>query len=59
MRNNNAESPNNINTPPSAAPEIDYSPKTHTLREQIVFGIKTAAFFGILFLLFWLMHFKK
>jgi len=40
----------------SADPGIDYSPKTYTLREQIVFGAKLLVIGGILLLMFWLFE---
>ena len=37
----------------SVKPEIDSSPKTYTLREQIVSGLKLAVVAGIVFMALW------
>lgn len=34
--------------------EIDYSPKTYSPRQQVIFGLKLFSIGGILLLLFWL-----
>jgi len=39
---------------PVVQPEIDYTPKTHSLKDQLLFGLKLAVAAGVLFLLFWL-----
>jgi hypothetical protein len=59
MQNIHVESPNNSKIKPSSGTEIDYSPKTYTLRDQIVIGVKIVAVIGIIFLLFWLFDVKK
>jgi len=56
MRNNRDKSPNTTEKTPSIQPEIDYSSKSLTLREQIVFGIKLIAVVGIIFLMLWLFE---
>ncbi|AOY57475.1 conserved uncharacterized protein [Desulfococcus multivorans] len=56
MRNNRDKSPDTAEKTPSMRPEIDYSPKTLTLREQIVFGIKLFAVVGGIFLVLWLFE---
>jgi len=56
MRNNRDKTPDTTEKTPSMRPEIDYSPKTFTLREQIVFGIKLFAVVGGIFLMFWLFE---
>jgi hypothetical protein len=59
MVTNRVESANDIESTPPMAPDFDFSQKTYTLGEQIVFGVKTVAFFGGMILLFWLLHWKK
>lgn len=59
MRNNRVEVPNDIKSMPAARPEIDYSPKTYTLRGQIASGVKLLAAIGIIFLLLWLFDAKS
>ncbi len=41
---------------PSAEREIDYAPKQHSLREQIIFCLKLIAIGGGIFLLIWLIE---
>jgi hypothetical protein len=43
-----------IESKPSERPEIDYSPRSYTLREQITIGVKIAGVGVIIFLLLWL-----
>lgn len=43
-----------IGKPPSPPSEIDSSPKTYGLREQIFSGLKMATIIGFIFLLLWL-----
>jgi hypothetical protein len=45
----------NIQYKPTLEPEIDYSPKTYTIQEQIVFGVKLILAAGIIMFLFWLV----
>ena len=40
----------------AAAPEIDYSPKRYTWRQQMTSGAKIFTIFGILLLLFWILE---
>jgi hypothetical protein len=56
MRNNRVNSPDPTEVRPSTGPEIDYSPKTFTLRDQIVFGVKLFVVAGILLLMLWLVE---
>ena len=56
MRHNLVESPDTIKSRPSAGSEIDYSPRTYTVSEQIVFGAKLTAVVGIFFLILWLVE---
>jgi hypothetical protein len=58
MRNTCAESPNDIKSKPSSGPEIDYSPKTYSVRDQIMIGVKLFAVIGIILALFWLFDAK-
>ena len=45
---------------PLLKPEIDYSPKTYTLSEQILYGLKMAAIMAlVLVLLCWKDFFSK
>ena len=39
-----------------SGPEVDYSPKKHSLRDQIIFCIKLIGIAAIVFLVFWLME---
>lgn len=39
-----------------AAEEIDYSPKTYSLREKLIFGLKLLLITGICCVLIWLIH---
>lgn len=41
-----------IQSSPMSRQEIDYSPKTYTLRAQLVFGVKFLLIAGIIMLLF-------
>lgn len=41
---------------PSAEQDIDYAPKQHSLREQIVFCMKLIAIGGGVLLLLWLIE---
>lgn len=43
------------NSTPSGQ-EIDYSPRTYTLREKLIYGMKLFIFFGIGMLLLWLVN---
>lgn len=58
MRNNHDKSPITITTDktPTMRPEIDYSPKVLTLREQIIFAIKLIGVVGVIFLMLWLFE---
>lgn len=38
---------------PVSKPEIDHSPKALTLKAQLLFGLKLAAFAAIFFFLIW------
>jgi hypothetical protein len=53
VRNNNYKA-KDIERKGAAEPEIDYSPKASTLRDQFVFGAKLFTVIGIVFLLLWL-----
>ncbi|MBU2621066.1 MAG: hypothetical protein KKD92_01945 [Proteobacteria bacterium] len=44
-----------IQSSPPSEQEIDYSPRTYTLREKLIFGMKLSVIFGIVMLLLWLM----
>ncbi|MBU0992651.1 MAG: hypothetical protein KJ737_09175 [Proteobacteria bacterium] len=55
MQNNRLKSSDVIQTKPSGGSEIDYSPKTYTLREQVVFLVKLLGIFGIIFSLLWVI----
>jgi len=44
-----------LSSPPSGQ-EVDYSPRTYTLREKLIFGMKLSAISGIVILLLWLMN---
>jgi hypothetical protein len=54
MGNKGIKSPGKIERKPSERPEIDYSPRSYTLREQITIGVKIAVVGAIIFLLLWL-----
>ncbi|RJQ71949.1 MAG: hypothetical protein C4519_19175 [Desulfobacteraceae bacterium] len=54
MRKKRVEAPDVDDSRPPKEPEIDHSPKAITLRDQIIFGVKLFAVFGIIFLMFWL-----
>lgn len=54
MQNNRFESPDDIKSRTSTETKIDFSPKTYTLRDQIVFGVKLLAVVGIILLMLWL-----
>ena len=41
---------------PAAEPEIDYTPKKRTLREQIVLGLKFGIGAGLFLLAIWLVE---
>lgn len=56
MRNKHVTAPNHNESRPSSGPEIDYSPKVYTLRQQLVFGGKLFLIAGIILLLFWLLE---
>ena len=56
MRKPRVKLPEPVEDRPIKNPEFDYSAKTPTLGEQIVFGIKLFAAGGIIFLLLWLME---
>jgi len=44
-----------IQNSPSAGQGVDYSPRTYTSREKLIFGIKLFIISGIVVFLFWLM----
>lgn len=56
MRNTRIDSPDNGESKPfkTSEPEVDYSAKITPMRDQIIFGIKMFAVFGIIFLMLWL-----
>lgn len=56
MRNKHSSASNHIESRPSSEPEVDYSPKAYTLRQQLVFGGKVFLIAGIILLLFWLFE---
>ncbi|WP_373499948.1 hypothetical protein [Desulfococcus sp.] len=56
MRNNRFKASNDIETRPVSGQEIDYSPKTYTLRDHIILGLKLFAVVGIIFMLFWMVE---
>jgi len=57
MRNKrDVESPGTNKSNPAPGPETDYSPKTYTLRNQIIFFVKLLVIFGIIFFLLWLIE---
>lgn len=56
MRKKSVNQANAIKNKPSTAPEIDYSPKKYTLREQILFGVKMFVVMGIFWLIIWLIE---
>jgi len=56
MRNDSVKSPDGEKTH-SIQPEIDYTPKTYTLSEKIVLGVKSVLAAGIIFLMFWLSQY--
>jgi|GEM_PF-1294625 len=56
MRKPRLKLPEPVEDRPTKDPEIDYSAKTPTMGEQIIFGIKLFAAVGIIFLLLWLME---
>jgi hypothetical protein len=39
---------------PDGISEIDYTPKTYSLREQIVYGLKLVGIIGTVLVAFWL-----
>lgn len=39
---------------PDTLAEIDYTPKTYSLREQIVYGLKLIGIIGTVLVAFWL-----
>jgi hypothetical protein len=45
-----------IQTTPPSGPEIDYSPRTYTPREKLLFGVKLLIITGIVALLLWLVN---
>ncbi|MFO7665789.1 MAG: hypothetical protein R6V76_04155 [Desulfobacterales bacterium] len=45
-----------IQSSPPSVQEIDYSPRTYTLREKLIYGMKIFIIFGIGMLLLWLMN---
>ncbi len=49
------ESQLSIQSSPASEQEVDYSPRTYTLREKLIFGMKLSAITGIVILLLWLM----
>ncbi|MBA3027937.1 MAG: hypothetical protein FP816_03865 [Desulfobacteraceae bacterium] len=53
MQENLLKSPGTIESSPKTGPEIDYSPKTYTLLEQIVSGAKMIAVGGIIVAILW------
>jgi hypothetical protein len=56
MRKTRIASPCTMQSKPvnTSDSEMDYSPKTNSLRDQIIFGIKLFAACGAFFLLLWL-----
>lgn len=56
MRNSRASTSETAETGPAPGPEIDYSPKTYSLNQQILIALKLAAVIGGIFLLFWLVE---
>jgi hypothetical protein len=56
MRNTHLKSQDVSESSPSSEPVIDYSPKTSTLRNQIVFGVKLSLVAVIFFLMLWLLE---
>jgi hypothetical protein len=56
MRNKHASAANHYETRPPSEPDIDYSPRAYTLRQQLVFGGKVFLIAGII--LFWLFEKK-
>jgi hypothetical protein len=56
MRNKHSRASNHYESRPSSEPEVDYSPKAYTVREQLVFGGKLFLIAGIILLLFWLFE---
>ena len=57
MRNHRSKTLNDIETKPASGPGIDYSPKTYTLNDQIVLGLKLFVVVGIIFGIFWLVEY--
>lgn len=56
MQNPRARKSETAETRTAPEPEIDYSPKTYSLNQQILIGLKLAAVVGGIFLLFWLVE---
>lgn len=56
MRNQHSEASKPIENRSPSGPEIDYSPRTYALRDQLVFGVKLFAITGIIVLLLWLFE---
>jgi len=56
MPNNSVKSPDGEKIR-SIQPEIDYAPKTYTLRERIILGVKSVLVAAIFILMFWLFQY--
>lgn len=56
MRNPRIKTPDTVESEPfkTSEPEMDYSPKTTSKRDQIIFGIKLFAISGAFFLMLYL-----
>lgn len=52
---NHAKSPDLIERKTSAESELDYAPKEHSLRDQIIFGVKLIAIGAGACILLWLV----
>lgn len=54
MPNKHHETSDSMESKLPSGPEVDYSPKTYTLRKQILMGLKLFIIAGMIFFLFWL-----
>lgn len=57
MRNQRSRTSEAAETGLAPGSEIDYSPKTYSLNQQILIGVKLAGVVGGIFLLFWLVEY--
>ncbi|WP_372678488.1 hypothetical protein [Desulfosarcina sp.] len=56
MQNKRSGSPVAMQNKPASTQEIDYTPRSYPLRQQMADGVKMFAIAGIIFLLLWVFE---